>query len=272
MATRRAFREKIAYQNQDEVFPVLVRSDDRVRDSLTTSSLYPHPEALPPPPTGPSLAIPKTVVTVVNADSFDCAEALTRQGKQAISVLNMANAVYPGGGYMGGSGAQEEALCRRSTLYLTIRRQRGFHPIPDHGGIYSPDVLVFRTSDDDNCALLSEEDRWWTSVISVAAIDTPLLTRGEEDYYREEDRASMLERMRTILRIAACEERKNLVLGALGCGAFRNPPEQVAVMFKSVFEETEFKGRFEGIWFAVIEKNGSGNFTVFKDVLDGMEF
>ena len=81
----------------------------------------------------------------------------------------------------------------------------------------------------------------------------------------------MRERIRTILRIAVLEGRKNLVLGAFGAGAFLNPPKAVAGLFKSVLLEEEFKRRFEGVWFAVIEIKGTENYNIFKEVLDGLE-
>lgn len=267
---RRRFYTQIARENQKSVIPPLIESDPRVNASLTSASLYHHTDPLPPLPSTEGDPL-KASIHVVNLDSYDCAESLTREGKQDIVVLNMASSTTPGGGYLSGAGAQEEALCRRSTLYITIRRQRGFHPIPPRGAIYSPDVLVFRTSDDKQCSLLPEADRWWTSVVSVAAINRPKLSRFEDDYAKDADRDDMKERIKTMLRVSALEKRKNLVLGAFGCGAFMNPPNIVAALFKAVLEEEEFKGRFEGIWFAVIERGGSGNFSVFKEVLDGLE-
>lgn len=279
-AAKRRFFQQVADENQNRLFHFLCETDTRVRTSLSSSTLYHFTDTLPPivdnttNPDDPTAATPttrtKTPIKVVPLDSFDCAEQLTLEGKQNITVLNMANSKYPGGGYLNGASAQEEALCRRSTLWLTIRRQRHFHPIPDHGAIYSPDVLVLRVSDDEKCTLLHENQRWWTSVISVAAIDGPRLTK-EGDYANERDRESMKERMRTMLRVGAIEKRKNLVLGAFGCGAFANPPVSVARAYKDVLEEEEFGNRFEGIWFAVIERGGTENHAVFKEILDGME-
>ena len=83
---------------------------------------------------------------------------------------------------------------------------------------------------------------------------------------------STKERIRTVLRVAWLEGKRNLVLAAMGCGAFKNPPRQVAGLFRGVLiGEEEFRGRFEGVWFAVIERGGTGNFAIFKDVLDGFE-
>jgi uncharacterized protein (TIGR02452 family) len=267
LARRRLF-VKVARDNH-KIFRSLIQSDSRVNESLKTAELYIHTEPLPPV-TNADEDIPKTQVHVVNLDSFDCAEQLTLEGKENITVLNMASVATPGGGYLDGAGAQEEALCRRSTLYITIRRERKFHPIPPHGAIFSPDVLVIRTSDDTQCSLLPEENRWWTSVISAAAIKDPRLTPSKEDYAKEEDRDDARHRIRTILRVAALEGKKNLVLGAFGCGAYGNPTRPVAGLFKGVLKEEEFAKRFEGIWFAVIERGGSENHDVFKEVLDGM--
>jgi uncharacterized protein (TIGR02452 family) len=268
---KRRFFTRIAKENQNTLFPTLIDSDSRVKASLTNSILHSSTPPLDPLNDEVDETSQRTPIHVVKLDSFDCAEILTHEGKQNIVVLNMASSTSPGGGYLSGAGAQEEALCRRSTLYLTIRRQRNFHPIPSHGGIYSPDVLITRTNDDTRCALLPVENRWWTSVISVAGIKRPRLTPSEEDFAREADREDTRERIRTILRIAALQERKNLVLGSLGCGAYGNPPKAVAGCFKRVLQEDEFKNRFEGIWFAVIERGGTQNYTIFKEALDGLE-
>jgi uncharacterized protein (TIGR02452 family) len=240
-----------------------------VKASITNSSLYHYTDPLPPLFRHEDDNT-KITVNVVPADSLDCAESLMCEGKQDIVVLNMANAGTPGGAYLAGAGAQEEALCRRSTLYPTLCR-RGFYPLPDHGAIYSPDVLVVRKSDAEGCAILSPDERWWTSVISVAAIARPRLKSSEKEYARDEDKQGMVERIRTILRVTVVEQKRNLVLGALGCGAFKNPPKAVANIFKDVLREPEFIGRFEGIWFSVIERSGSENYSVFKKVLDGMQ-
>lgn len=171
-----------------------------------------------------------------------------------------------------GAGAQEESLCRRTSLYRSLSgRDKGFYPIPTRGAIYSPNVLVLRKSDAEGCAILDPHQRWWTSVISVAAIANPRLKPSGRGYARKEEKLDMTEKIRSLLRIAALENKKNLVLGALGCGAFRNPPHSVAKIFKAVLGEAEFTGRFEGIWFSVIERSGSENYKIFKDTLDGMQ-
>ena len=73
-----------------------------------------------------------------------------------------------------------------------------------------------------------------------------------------------------MLRVAAREGKKNLVLSALGCGAFRNPPKAVAKLLKEVLKEKEFGGRFEGIWFSIMDRKGSRNYDIFRKVLDGL--
>jgi len=270
--TQRQIFVHVAKQNET-IFENLIASNERVKSTYDTAHLYDHTIPLEPLETEEfGSPPPKVPVKVVPLDTFDCAEKLNQLGLKDIACLSMANAFVPGGAYLEGSSAQEEALCRRSTLYLTIRPELHLHPIPDHGGIYSPDVCVFRKSDDNQCELLEEQDYWYTSVISVAGISRPALNADKTDYAKEEDRESTRERIKTILRIAALEKRKNLVLGALGAGAFRNPTRPVANLFREVLLMEEFQGRFDGIWFAVYDKTGvSENYTVFFEVLDGLE-
>lgn len=44
-------------------------------------------------------------------------------------------------------------------------------------------------------------------------------------------------KIRTIFRIGLIHGHDSLVLGALGCGAFRNPPRHVARLFHEVMDE-----------------------------------
>jgi uncharacterized protein (TIGR02452 family) len=61
-----------------------------------------------------------------------------------------------------------------------------------------------------------------------------------------------------------------LVLGAIGCGAFRNPPQEVADCWLEVLSEAEFAGGwFKEIHFAVFDRRNEGNFEIFRDMFDG---
>jgi uncharacterized protein (TIGR02452 family) len=81
--------------------------------------------------------------------------------------------------------------------------------------------------------------------------------------------------MRTILRIGLQHNHDSLVLGALGCGAFRNPPRDIAELFRIVINEPEFKNKFKLIVFAIIDDHNSrkshnrdGNILPFKEVFN----
>lgn len=66
-------------------------------------------------------------------------------------------------------------------------------------------------------------------------------------------------KIRTIFRIGLLHGHDSLVLGAFGCGAFHNPPAEVARLFHEVMEEEEFKNKFKVIIFSIIEDHNSGN-------------
>lgn len=227
-----------------------------------------------------------TRVRVIDDDTFDtatglarCSQYITVQDKRPVCVLNMANAYTAGGGWRNGALAQEEALCYRSSLSFTLKLR--YYPLPDLGAIYSPYVVIIRQSLKDGHGLLDlskPEELPVVSAISAAAIcDPEIVTGGSHDNYKNSaDRDIMKEKMRVILRVAAVNGHRRLVLGALGCGAFLNPREEVADCWAEVFMEREFGGGWwESVLFAVMDdsgegKGGNGNFGVFHRKLEGM--
>jgi uncharacterized protein (TIGR02452 family) len=267
---------------------------------LSTTPHAPPKGFLYAPPHPPSLnrkfcpKLTPTAIRVHDADSFDtaiglaqCEKYITVRDKQPVCVLNMANAFTAGGGWKNGALAQEEALCYRSSLSFTLKLR--YYPIPEFGAIYSPTVIIIRKSmreDHELYPLDKPEDFPVVSVISVAAIDQPKVNAGvtvvgSQEVYRERyadpaDRETMKEKMRVILRAAAYNGHRRLVLCALGCGAFANPREEVADCWAEVFTEAEFTGGWwESVIFAVMDdlgggETGEGNFGVFFRRLNGM--
>ena len=241
------------------------------------------------PPLAPN-ACPKlnlTPVRVLNVDSIDAALELstrhTEKGgapriEKPVLILNMANAYHSGGGWLGGAQAQEEALCYRSSLSFTLKNR--FYPIPIDGGLYSPTVIIIRHSMASGHGLLDldkPEKLPVVSVVSVAAVRGPVIARdhdGNERYKNIEDRTLMKQKMRTVLRIAAKNGHRRLVLGALGCGAFGNPKEEVVECWRETLREHELSGGWwEEIVFAVLDggtSQGLGNFQTFLKGLDGL--
>lgn len=229
----------------------------------------------------------RVTIRIVNDDSFNAAITLASSKTPAsgrVAVLNMASNISPGGGWRKGARAQEEALCYRSSLYLSLHKR--YYPWKQRQGIYTPDVVIIRSDMASGHKLLmpdvKAEDLPVVSVLSIAAlrrppvdnikIDTPNGTVDRVVYSKPSDRELTKIKMRLCLRMAARRGHGLLVLGALGCGAFRNPPKEVANCWLEVLRENEFRGGWwEEIWFAVFDKRNEGNLEVFEEVLGGIE-
>ena len=183
-------------------------------------------------------------------------------------VHNFASATTPGGGVTRGSSAQEEALCRVSTLYAALNtslpwamfynphRKEG-NPIHNGDLIYTPNVVVFKT-DTDKPEMMKEEDWYEVDVVTLAA---PNLRPKPSNAFNTSDgnkkvkvsNAELLKihkrRLRRLLDEAAKNNAEVAILGAFGCGAFQNNPEVVAKAAMEVVEE--YRRAFKVIEFAV---------------------
>ena len=208
----------------------------------------------------PAVEIFKTVYSVENED---CLKTAIRLQNENPIVLNMASRHVPGGGVEGGAGAQEESLCRSSNYTATLYKQWKNYPLDrNFGAVYSPDVTVFRGTESEGYPLL--ENPFKTNFVAVAALRNPELADGK---YTSADRERTLNKIRTILNVAALHGHTTLILSAFGCGAFHNPPSEMALLFKQELESSTYKGRFKKVIFAIkADHNDSQNenFNSFK--------
>ncbi|MFG2502811.1 TIGR02452 family protein [Streptomyces sp. NPDC048441] len=208
-------------------------------------------------PVTPPELIP-TVVEVTGESSLAAAHRLTCvDAGGPVAVLNFSSARNPGGGYLNGAQAQEEALCRASALYTCVRAAREFYdhhrahrdPFYSDRVIHSPAVPVFR---DDRGRLLDEA--YTVGFLTAAAPNAGVVLRQTPERAAELPRA-LAGRAERVLETAAAHGYRRLVLGAWGCGVFQNDPAQVAEAFRALLDEGgRFRGYFEHIVFGVLDR------------------
>lgn len=207
------------------------------------------PEPVPVPPAPP-------VVTRVEVTGESSLEAARRLG-DATAVLNFSSARNPGGGYLNGAQAQEEALCRASALYTCLIGVREFY---DHHRahrdafytdrvIHTPGVPVFR---DDRGRLLDEP--YTPGFLTSAAPNAGVVRRTAPERVAELP-AALAQRAERVLETAAAHGYRRLVLGAWGCGVFQNDPAQVAGAFRELLGPGgRFADRFEHVVFGILDR------------------
>lgn len=183
-------------------------------------------------------------------------------GKTA--VLNFASFKNPGGGFMKGMITQEEALCHVSTLYNVLQRQRSYYYENNRDlnkglyrdrALYSPNVLFD-----------IHEKEFFCDVITCAAPNLSSTLRygtctNEECYY------AMKQRVEFIFRLAIERKVDTLVLGAFGCGVFKNNPYYVAALMRHFTKE--FDGCLKRVIHPIPVINGNDkNYKAFEEVMN----
>ncbi|MEK3947093.1 TIGR02452 family protein [Paenibacillus sp. FSL H7-0703] len=187
-----------------------------------------------------------------------------------VACLNFASAKNPGGGFLGGSQAQEESLARSSALYPCISQMEEMYGhnrklrscfYSDYM-IYSPEVPVFR---DDQGTLL--EKPYQVDFLTAPAVNAGVVREREPEQVNRIGEV-MLERIRYVFGMAKQNGVEHLVLGAYGCGVFRNKPEEVALWFKQVLVDEGYGLLFDRIVFAVLDRKADQHtLNSFKNVL-----
>jgi uncharacterized protein (TIGR02452 family) len=154
-----------------------------------------------------------------------------------IGVLNFASAKNPGGGFLNGAQAQEESLARSSGLYSSLLKCHAFYEfhraqhdlLYSDRMIYSPRCPVFRN---DEGTLL--EQPFYVDFITSPAPNAGVLQQRNEMETIARLENVLRERASKFLGLAIHNGCDVLVLGAWGCGVFRNDPRQVALVFEEL--------------------------------------
>lgn len=207
-------------------------------------------------------------IRVAEGKTGNAARALKREaGGDRVALLNFASARNPGGGYKRGARAQEEDLCRCSNLYPSLLEQPEYYSANKSARsllytdniIYSHGVTFFR---DDNYKLLEEP-------VELDVITAPAPNAGEllrRGHTHQEIETVVRRRAGYVLAVAAHARAANLVLGAWGCGVFRNDPDIVADAFGAWFSHRRFAGCFRDVLFAIYAAGlpGQVSLEVFK--------
>jgi len=212
----------------------------------------------------------KPIIEITDETTISAARRLVvDEGFNDVVCLNFASAKNPGGGFLSGSQAQEESLARSSGLYPCISQMKEMYDYnwanktcfySDYM-IYSPKVPVFRN---DNNKLLDE-------AFSISFITAPAVNAG---VVRERERENidkihsvMINRIKKILLIAAINNNSAIVLGAYGCGVFKNKTEDVAEYFRKVLHEDVYKQLFDRITFAIYSSADKTKVGTFEKAL-----
>lgn len=169
------------------------------------------------------------------------------------AILNFASAKNPGGGFLGGASAQEESLARSSALYVCIKdsemyrinRGENMRLVYNDVAVYSPRVPFFKL---DSGATVAP---FRAGVLTMPAPNGGCLRRGVS---RAELSAAVARRVNAVLAMAAAHGHTHLVLGAYGCGVFKNDVASVALHFYRALNGV-FRGRFARVRFAITGAN-----------------
>ena len=196
--------------------------------------------------------------------------------------LNNASPRYPGGSVLYGPGAQEEYLCKCSNYfqglfqfgindeiykkYVCQMAEQRYPLDMNYGGCYVPGVTVFRGTAKQGYRLI--DDPWETNIIAVPALSNPntYIDAQGKDRLRESDIVITLNKIRTIFNIARINNQRNLVLTAWGCGAYQNPAEEIAILFRTVLIEEGYAKYFNRIIFSIMNTNE--NYRIFYSILN----
>lgn len=174
--------------------------------------------------------------TVVDTDTVSAIiEERKKNPQDIICVLNFASYTHPGGGYLTGAMAQEEALCHKSTLFPVLKKCGPYYAwncTHKNGGMYKNRALLSK-----NIIFEDGDTQVFADVLSCAAPNKSASQAPETEAARKHQREILESRIRFVFAIAAESHPDVLILGAWGCGVFGQAPEEVASIMHAMAKQ-----------------------------------
>ena len=223
------WKEKNRYmrQAQDHIADMHARYENETVESIRNSVVYKNDDNI-----RPSNAVSNTTPQIIVAD-MDSVSGAVKYHVGKTCILNFASYVAPGGGFINGAWAQEEALCHESNLYNILKEHESYYMwnrnnlnnhLYTNRAIYSPDVIFEH-----------EGKKHVFDVITCAAPKLAEAYRSDE-VSAEDNTEALRSRIQFIFDILAQQEVEVVILGAWGCGVFKQDSHEVAALFEEFIE------------------------------------
>jgi uncharacterized protein (TIGR02452 family) len=202
----------------------------------------------------------KNILVNVEIKNIDCLNMAIEYVQNNLStvVLNMASDFIPGGGVANGRPAQEEEIFRRTNAHIT--HPRSLYPLHDDEIIYSPEITIIKDGRENNYNYRPEVK---VSMIACAALRNPQLYAGK---YSANDYQIMSDKIESLFMLSIVKKHDALVLGAFGCGAFHNPPIEVAGIFRAMVNKYGKYFKIIGFPILCVRPSDQENIDAFKHV------
>ena len=190
--------------------------------------------------------------------------------RDSIGILNFASAKNPGGGFLNGAQAQEESLAMCGNLYLTqIKKPEYYHANRVCNSMLYTDYMIYSK---DVVFIREDTNEFWRKPMIASVLTAPAVNMGQyllkENANISHAETVMKDRMRKILKVFASQGDKTLILGAYGCGVFRNDPKTIAGFFVDLLKGEDLESHFQELIFAVYDSSKSKNvYNAFEQVL-----
>lgn len=239
--------------NLINIFEDTFESSKNMLGSITTKHTF--SEINPP-----KLTMYKPNISVVNSDSVSTLTEYSKLGKTC--VLNMASYKRPGGGVHNGARAQEECLFRCSNLIHVI--SNSLYPLEENEALYTKDSVFFKEKNYDYMEPVI------CDVITIAAINLNENAKYDPVQNVSDYRKLTKDKIRLMISLAAKNGVQNLILGAWGCGVFKNDPNLMSKYFSEVLIGEGYSVDFKNVVFAVINDHNSvdNNYEIFHKNLN----
>ena len=199
-------------------------------------------------------------IKILKADTIDTLIKYQKETGKKFCFMAFVDSETPGGNYLSGSKRQETNCAIRTNM--SVAYQDKYYPHEEYGGLYAKNIVIFRDNEENKFKFLKDE-------IICDCVYTGLYNKPPIDDKRLEPEYAMKTRMKLIAMMDECLRRnmKNLILGPVGCGVFKNPSEHIAIIFKELVHSLKYKNRFENIIFAIKGKDEDKIYNEFFDFI-----